>query len=227
MQEYVALVPVKPPAQGKSRLVGLPDDLRRELGVWLRDHRSDPKSAEVWLSAAVASQPEPETLRMLAELRRREPGRPLVETLLLLAEVTPDDLLVLHEAASVARLTVDDPDLAQPILERARRMAGAELERIARDTAELIGLGRDLRDDELILLGDWAGDAYGIPVGSTIDAIHITAELEGVILDPVYEGKSMAGLIDLVRTGEIGKGSNVLYAHLGGQLALNAYSGVL
>jgi tetratricopeptide (TPR) repeat protein len=106
-------------------------DLRRELGVWLRDHRADPRSAEVWLSSAVASLPEPETLRMLAELRRREPGRPLVETLLLLAEVTPDDLLVLHEAASVARLTVDDPDLAQPILERARRMAGAELERIA------------------------------------------------------------------------------------------------
>jgi 1-aminocyclopropane-1-carboxylate deaminase len=75
--------------------------------------------------------------------------------------------------------------------------------------------------------GDWAGDYYGIPVESTIDAIHTTAELEGVILDPVYEGRSMAGLIDLVRSGEIGRGSNVLYAHLGGQLALNAYSGAL
>jgi 1-aminocyclopropane-1-carboxylate deaminase len=48
--------------------------------------------------------------------------------------------------------------------------------------------------------------------------------LEGMIVDPVYEGKSMAGLIDLVRGGEIGQGSNVLYAHLGGQPALNAYS---
>ena len=45
-----------------------------------------------------------------------------------------------------------------------------------------------------------------------------------MIIDPVYEGKSMAGLIDLVRTGEIGKDSTVLYAHLGGQPALNAYS---
>lgn len=103
----------------------------------------------------------------------------------------------------------------------------AQLERIARHTAELIDLGRDLRDDEFTLLGNWAGDYYGIPVASTIDAIHTTAQLEGVILDPVYEGKSMAGLIDLVKSGGIDKRANVLYAHLGGQLANSAYSGVL
>jgi len=122
--------------------------------------------------------------------------------------------------------------------ERARRVIGIDasatleqtreqLTRIARNTAGLIELGRDLREDEFTLLGDWAGDYYGIPVESTLDAIHTTAELEGVILDPVYEGKSMAGLIDLLKTGEIGKDSCVLYAHLGGQLSLNAYSGVL
>src|SRR6185312_1149932 len=65
----------------------------------------------------------------------------------------------------------------------------AQLERIARHTAALIELGRDLRDDEFTLLGDWAGDFYGIPVQSTLEAIHTTASLEGVILDPVYEGK--------------------------------------
>jgi 1-aminocyclopropane-1-carboxylate deaminase len=101
----------------------------------------------------------------------------------------------------------------------------AQVEKIARATAELIGLGRDLRDDEITLLEGWAGDLYGIPVASTIDAIRLTGRLEGVILDPVYEGKSMAALIDLVRDGEIPKDSNVLYAHLGGQPALNAYSG--
>ena len=101
----------------------------------------------------------------------------------------------------------------------------AQVEKIARATAELIGLGRDLRDDEITLLEGWAGDLYGIPVASTIDAIRLTGRLEGVILDPVYEGKSMAALIDLVRGGEIPKDSNVLYAHLGGQPALNAYSG--
>jgi len=100
----------------------------------------------------------------------------------------------------------------------------AQVEKIARNTAELIGLDRDLRDDEITVLPGWAGDYYGIPVQSTLDAIRLTGRLEGIIIDPVYEGKSMAGLIDLVRTGRIGRDSTVLYAHLGGQPALNAYS---
>ncbi|MEV0385816.1 1-aminocyclopropane-1-carboxylate deaminase [Nonomuraea sp. NPDC050643] len=102
----------------------------------------------------------------------------------------------------------------------------AQVEKIARATAELIGLGRDLRDDEITVLEGWAGDRYGIPVPSTVEAIRLTGRLEGMIIDPVYEGKSMAGLIDLVRRGDIPRDANVLYAHLGGQPALNAYSGV-
>ncbi|MET0450874.1 MAG: 1-aminocyclopropane-1-carboxylate deaminase [Mycobacterium sp.] len=100
----------------------------------------------------------------------------------------------------------------------------AQVARIARSTAELIGLGRDVRDDEITVLEGWAGDLYGIPVQSTLDAIKLSGRLEGMIIDPVYEGKSMAGLIDLVGDGTIAKDSNVLYAHLGGQPALNAYS---
>ncbi|SHG30826.1 1-aminocyclopropane-1-carboxylate deaminase [Jatrophihabitans endophyticus] len=100
----------------------------------------------------------------------------------------------------------------------------AQVAKIARNTAELIGLDRALRDDEITVLPGWAGDAYGIPVESTLDAIRLTGRLEGMIIDPVYEGKSMAGLVDLVTTGEIGRDSTVLYAHLGGQPALNAYS---
>ena len=99
-----------------------------------------------------------------------------------------------------------------------------QVERIARNTAELIGLGRELRNDEITVLDGWAGDEYGVPVRSTLDAIRLTGQLEGMIIDPVYEGKSMAGLIDLIRTGDIPKDSTVLYAHLGGQPALNAYS---
>jgi 1-aminocyclopropane-1-carboxylate deaminase len=100
----------------------------------------------------------------------------------------------------------------------------AQVEKIARNTTELIGLGRELRDDEITVLPGWAGDFYGIPVQSTLDAIRLTGRLEGMIIDPVYEGKSMAGLIDLIRTGQIARDSTVLYAHLGGQPALNAYS---
>ncbi len=101
-----------------------------------------------------------------------------------------------------------------------------QVARIARHTAGLIGLDRDLRDDEIAVLEGWAGDLYGIPVESTLEAIGLSGRLEGMIIDPVYEGKSMAGLIDLVTSGEIEADSNVLYAHLGGQPALNAYSGL-
>ncbi|HET8617244.1 MAG TPA: 1-aminocyclopropane-1-carboxylate deaminase [Actinomycetales bacterium] len=99
-----------------------------------------------------------------------------------------------------------------------------QVARIARSTAKLIDLGRELRDDEITVLEGWAGDYYGIPVASTLDAMRLLGRLEGVIIDPVYEGKSMAGLIDLVTQGEISKDSTVLYAHLGGQPAVNAYS---
>ena len=99
-----------------------------------------------------------------------------------------------------------------------------QVARIARNTAALIDLGRELTDDEIIVLEGWAGDLYGIPVDSTLEAIRLTGRLEGMIIDPVYEGKSMAGLIDLVTSGEIPSDSTVLYAHLGGQPALNAYS---
>jgi 1-aminocyclopropane-1-carboxylate deaminase len=111
---------------------------------------------------------------------------------------------------------------ASATLEKTR----AQVARIARHTADLIGLGRDLRDDEIEVLEGWAGQDYGIPVQSTIDAIRLSGRLEGMIIDPVYEGKSMAGLIDLVQGGTIPRDSSVLYAHLGGQPALNAYSGI-
>ena len=102
----------------------------------------------------------------------------------------------------------------------------AQIARIARSTAETIELGRELDDSEIVLLDDWHAGAYGIPDEKTIDAIRLCARLEGMLTDPVYEGKSMAALIDLVRSGRIAPGSRVLYAHLGGQPALNAYAGV-
>jgi 1-aminocyclopropane-1-carboxylate deaminase len=100
-----------------------------------------------------------------------------------------------------------------------------QVARIARSTADAIGLGRVLRDDEIVLLDEWHAGTYGIPDAKTINAIKLCARLEGVLTDPVYEGKSMAALVDLVQSGRIEPGSRVLYAHLGGQPALNAYAG--
>ena len=99
----------------------------------------------------------------------------------------------------------------------------AQVLRIARDTAELVELGGRIEDDDVVLLEDYAYPAYGVPSNETKDAIRLTARLEGMITDPVYEGKSMQGLIDLVKKGYFPKGSKVLYAHLGGAPALNGY----
>ncbi|MEU0795459.1 1-aminocyclopropane-1-carboxylate deaminase [Amycolatopsis sp. NPDC005961] len=99
-----------------------------------------------------------------------------------------------------------------------------QVTRIARGTAELIGAG-EIADVELD--DRYHAGIYGIPDKACVDAIETCARLEGMITDPVYEGKSMAGLIDLVGRGEIDKDSNVLYAHLGGQPALNGYTSVL
>jgi 1-aminocyclopropane-1-carboxylate deaminase len=99
-----------------------------------------------------------------------------------------------------------------------------QVTRIAQATAELIEVGRELTRDELVLDERYHAGTYGIPDGQTLHAIRLGARLEGMITDPVYEGKSLAGMIDLVARGEIAKDSNVLYAHLGGQPALNAYS---
>ena len=98
-----------------------------------------------------------------------------------------------------------------------------QVARIARNTAELIELGRDIRDDEIQVLEGWAGELYGLPVESTMNAMAMGAQLEAMITDPVYEGKSLAGLIDLVKDKDIPADSTVLYAHLGGQQAVNAY----
>jgi 1-aminocyclopropane-1-carboxylate deaminase len=100
----------------------------------------------------------------------------------------------------------------------------AQVTSIARATADAIGVKRALRDDEIMVLEGYAGPAYGIPDEQTIEAIQLAARTEGMLTDPVYEGKSMAGLIGMIRSGEIPPGSRVLYAHLGGQPALSAYA---
>ena len=101
-----------------------------------------------------------------------------------------------------------------------------QVARIARATAALIEVGRELSEDEIILDDRYHAGTYGIPDRVTLEAMRTAARLEGMITDPVYEGKSMAGMIDLVKRGEIAKDSNVLYAHLGGQPALSAYAGL-
>jgi 1-aminocyclopropane-1-carboxylate deaminase len=100
----------------------------------------------------------------------------------------------------------------------------AQITRIAASTASLIGVSRDVGPDDVELDERYHAGIYGIPNDQTIAAMKLAARTEGMITDPVYEGKSMAALIDLVSRGEIARDSTVLYAHLGGQPAINGYS---
>jgi 1-aminocyclopropane-1-carboxylate deaminase len=100
----------------------------------------------------------------------------------------------------------------------------AQILRIARHTAELVGLNRPITDHDIVLDTRYGGPEYGLPNEGTLEAIRLCARQEGMLTDPVYEGKSMHGMIDMVRRGEFAPGSKVLYAHLGGVPALNAYS---
>ncbi|HXL32946.1 MAG TPA: 1-aminocyclopropane-1-carboxylate deaminase [Bradyrhizobium sp.] len=100
----------------------------------------------------------------------------------------------------------------------------AQVLEIARNTAKLVELGKEIVEDDVILVEDYAYPVYGVPSQETKDAIRLCARLEGMITDPVYEGKSMQGMIDLVKKGYFPEGSKVLYAHLGGAPAINGYA---
>ncbi|MGH7152461.1 MAG: pyridoxal-phosphate dependent enzyme, partial [Acetobacteraceae bacterium] len=95
--------------------------------------------------------------------------------------------------------------------------------KIAQATADLVGLRRAIGQGDIVIDPRFAGPGYGLPDAATIEAIRMAARLEGMITDPVYEGKSMAALIAMARSGEIPSGSTVLYVHLGGGPAVNAY----
>lgn len=99
-----------------------------------------------------------------------------------------------------------------------------QVARIARNTAALIGLDREILDEDIHINPDYAYPAYGVPSEETGAAMRLAARTEGMITDPVYEGKSMQGLFDLVRKDFFPAGSRILYVHLGGAPAINGYA---
>ena len=99
-----------------------------------------------------------------------------------------------------------------------------QIKGIVDTTAKLVELGREVTDQEIVLNPDYAYPAYGVPSEETNNAIRLAASTEAMITDPVYEGKSMQGMIDLARKGFFKQGAKILYAHLGGAPALNGYS---
>ncbi|WP_088314480.1 1-aminocyclopropane-1-carboxylate deaminase [Kineosporia sp. R_H_3] len=124
----------------------------------------------------------------------------------------------LEEAGGRKRRVLGVDGSAKPVETRDQVL------RIAQGTAKLLDVQRELTLDDVELDERYHAGIYGIPDDQTLDAMRLAARTEGMITDPVYEGKSMAGLVDLVARKEIGADSTVLFAHLGGQPALNGYS---
>ena len=91
-------------------------------------------------------------------------------------------------------------------------------------TAEKIGAPGAVRREDVVANTDYVGKGYGLPTEAGLDAIRMFAELEGILLDPVYSGKGAAGLIDLVRKGELGAdGERIVFLHTGGSVGLFGY----
>jgi L-cysteate sulfo-lyase len=94
---------------------------------------------------------------------------------------------------------------------------------LARQTAELLGVPGSVQREDVVANCDYVGPGYGRPTPGMIEAVTMLARLEGILLDPVYSGKGMAGLIDLCRKGHFSKGQNVVFLHTGGSVALYGY----
>lgn len=90
-------------------------------------------------------------------------------------------------------------------------------------TAEKLGCAGVVARSDVIANTDYVGEGYGIPAKGTIEAMRMFAELEGILLDPVYSGKGAAGLLDLIRKGHFRKGERVVFVHTGGSAALFGY----
>ena len=127
----------------------------------------------------------------------------------------------LEEAGGRPRRVVGIDASAEPARTRE------QIARIADRTGRLIGVSGALTEADVELDERYHAGTYGIPDDTTLAAMRLAARTEGMVTDPVYEGKSMAGLVDLVTRREIGADATVLYAHLGGQPALNAYSALI
>ncbi len=93
----------------------------------------------------------------------------------------------------------------------------------ARETAELVGLDCPDLEDRIVVTDDYLGGGYGEPTNGMLEAVGLAARLEGLLIDPVYTGKTMAGLIDLVRQGHFQESDNIVFWHTGGTPALFAY----
>jgi len=134
------------------------------------------------------------------------------------ANMTPAGLLVgLRALGSRARLISLSPI-------RWKEDRATDIARIANAAAERLSLDCHFVAGDIVSEENYIGERYGLLTPAAREAIHLLGETEGILLDPVYSGKAMAGLIDHVRQGRIGRDETVVFVHTGGQPALFAYA---
>jgi D-cysteine desulfhydrase len=110
---------------------------------------------------------------------------------------------------------------------RTRAEQEPNVHKLAQETAAMLGIAGGIPREAITALGDWVGPGYSLPSPEMVEAVQMLARVEGILLDPVYTGKTMAGLIALVRRGTFKKDEHVLFVHTGGSPALYAYQSVL
>jgi hypothetical protein len=123
----------------------------------------------------------------------------------------------------VTRLWVPKSRSGQSAEPRIKDQLVKETVEIARGAAQLLDLDVPVTSGDVVLNEDYVGEAYEKPTPEALEAIRLVAQTEGILLDPVCTGRSMAGLTDLVKQGRLKRDDNVVFFHTGGMPTLFPY----
>jgi D-cysteine desulfhydrase family pyridoxal phosphate-dependent enzyme len=107
---------------------------------------------------------------------------------------------------------------------RTRDECIAQIKQLIGETEETLGLDSKVPSNDIFVFDEYIGDGYTMPTSKGIEAIHLVAQTEGIFLDPIYTGKAMAGLTDLVKKGHIGLDQKVIFLHTGGSPSIFSFS---
>ena len=107
---------------------------------------------------------------------------------------------------------------------RTRDECIAQIKQLIDETEENLGLNSKVPSNDIFVFDEYIGDGYTMPTSKGIEAIHLVAQTEGIFLDPIYTGKAMAGLTDLVKKGHIGLDQKVIFLHTGGSPSIFSFS---
>ncbi|MEE2876481.1 MAG: D-cysteine desulfhydrase family protein [Candidatus Neomarinimicrobiota bacterium] len=125
------------------------------------------------------------------------------------------------------RLMELDCKLYGVTVSRRRNECIAQIERLTKETTEMLGLDLTISSDDIIVFDDYIGEGYGKPTADCIECLRLVARTEGVFLDPIYTAKAMVGLTDLVKKGGIGIDKTALFLHTGGVPSVFSYASTI